>query len=78
MMWWMELAFFDSFMSLKTTYSDKLKEKTTKHGVFNSLVFFLVRIINAQIIKFIIFQQVMIIYIAYGQACLLIPSHLKS
>ena len=39
MMWWMELAFFDSFMSLKTTYSDKLKEKTTKHGVFNSFVF---------------------------------------
>ena len=39
MMWWMELAFFDSFMSLKTTYSDKLKEKTTKNGVFNSFVF---------------------------------------
>lgn len=39
MMWWMELEFFDSFMSLKTTCSDKLKEKTTKHGVFNSFVF---------------------------------------
>ena len=26
-------------LSLKATYNDKLKEKTTKHGVFNSFVF---------------------------------------
>jgi len=35
----MKLVISNSFMSLKTTYSDKLKEKTTKHGVFNSFVF---------------------------------------